>query len=51
MEFGFFQQIQQYDVTVTSSYVIVSIKLCPDVGNNESIVLCNFGGRINHKRS
>ena len=29
---------------MTSDNVIVSIKLCPEVGNDESIVVCNFGG-------
>ena len=28
-----------------SDYVIVSIKLCPEVGNDEYIIVCNFGGR------
>ena len=31
---------------MTSNYVIVSIKLCLDVRNDEYIILCNFGGRI-----
>ena len=31
---------------MTSNYVIVSIKLYPDAGNGEFIILCNFGGRI-----
>ena len=30
---------------MTSDYVIVSIKLCPEVGNDEYIIVCNFGGR------
>ena len=30
---------------MTSDYVIVSIKLCPEVGNDEHIIVCNFGGR------
>ena len=30
---------------MTSIYVIVSIKLCQQVGNDEYFVLCNFGGR------
>ena len=30
---------------VTSDYVIVSIKLSPEVGNDEFIIVCNFGGR------
>ena len=29
---------------MTSDYVIVSIKLRPDVANNGYITLCNFGG-------
>ena len=37
---------QQYDVTITSNYVIVSIKLCLDVGNDECIILCSFCGCI-----
>ena len=31
---------------MTSNYVIVSIKLCLDAGNNEYIILSNFGGRV-----
>ena len=31
---------------MTSKYVILSIKLCLDAGNNEYIILSNFGGRI-----
>ena len=30
---------------MTSIYVIVSIQLCRQVGNDEYFVLCNFGGR------
>ena len=30
---------------MTSDYFFVSIKLCPEVGNDKYIVLCNFGGR------
>ena len=37
---------QQYDVIITSNYVIVSIKLCLDVGNDECIILCSFCGCI-----
>ena len=33
---------------MTSDNVIVSMKLCPEAGNDESIVVCNFGG---HRRS
>ena len=29
-----------------SDYVIVSTKLCPEVGNDEYIVLCNFGAIV-----
>ena len=29
---------------MTSDNVIVSIKLCPEAGNDESIDVCNFGG-------
>ena len=41
-EFGFCQKIQQYEVIMTSNYVIVSIMICLDVGNYEYIILCNF---------
>ena len=30
---------------MTSDYVIMSIKLCPVVGNNEYIIVCDFVGR------
>ena len=30
---------------MTSYYVIVTTKLCSEVGNDEYIVLCIFGGR------
>lgn len=30
--------------TSLSSYVILSVKLCLNIGNNESFTLCNFGG-------
>jgi len=30
---------------MTSSYAILSIKSCPEVGNDEYIIVCNFGGR------
>ena len=46
MELGFCQQIQQYDIIMTSNCVIVPIKLCLVVGNDERFLLCNFGGRI-----
>ena len=35
----------QYDALMTSDYFSVSIKLCPEVGNDKYIVLCNIGGR------
>ena len=44
-KFGFCQSIQQYDVIMTSDDVIMSIKSCPEVGNDEKIILCGFGGR------
>ena len=31
---------------MTSNYVIVPIKLHLDVGNDEHIILCNFGDRF-----
>ena len=31
---------------MTSYHIIVSIMFCLDVGNDECIILCNFGGRI-----
>ena len=37
---------KQCDVVMTSYHIIVSIKFCLDVGNDECIILCNFGGRI-----
>ena len=43
---GFCQLIQQYDVITASNYVIMSIKLCFDVGNDKDISLYNFGGLI-----
>ena len=30
---------------MTSDYFFVSFKLCPDVGTDKYIVLCNIGGR------
>ena len=30
--------------SMTSDYVIVSIKLCPEAGNDECFVLCSFIG-------
>lgn len=31
---------------MTSHYDIVSIELCQDSGNDEHVILCNFGGHI-----
>ena len=31
---------------MTSNYVIVAIKLCLDVGNDDYIILWNFGGNV-----
>ena len=36
---------------MTSNYVIVSVKLYLNVGNNQYIILWNFGGRIMSGRS
>ena len=36
---------------MTSNSVIVSVKLCLNVGNNDYITLCNFGDRIMSGRS
>ena len=41
-EFGFCQKIQHYEVIMTSNYVIVSIMICLDAGNDEYIILYNF---------
>ena len=30
---------------MTTDYGIMSIKLCLEVGNDEYIIVCNFGGR------
>ena len=38
------QGIEQCDVIMTSNYVIVSITLCLDIGNDQYIILGNFGG-------
>ena len=46
MEFGICKNIHQYDVQMTSNYVKMSIKLCLNVGNEDYIILCNFGGLI-----
>ena len=45
MDFGFCH-LSQHRVIMTSNYVIVPIKLYLDVGNDEHIILCNFGGRF-----
>ena len=37
------QEIEQCDVIITSNYVIVSMTLCLDIGNDEYIILGNFG--------
>ena len=42
---------QQYAVIMTSNSVIVSVKLCLNVGNNDYITLCNFGDNIMGGRS
>ena len=34
--FDFANKIQQYDIIITS------IKLCPEVGNDEYIIVCNL---------
>ena len=36
---------------MTSNSVIVSVKLCLNVGNNDYITLCNFGNCIMSGRS
>ena len=43
IEFRFCPEIQQYDVKFRVHFV--SIMLCLDVGKNNYIILCNFGGR------
>ena len=43
---GFCKLIQQYDVIMALNYIIMSIKLCFDVGNDKGISLYNFGGFI-----
>ena len=43
---GFCQLIQKYDVIMALNYVIMSIKLCLDVGNDKGIGLYNFGDLI-----
>ena len=44
-EFVFCQKIQQYDVIMTSDYVIVAIKLYPEGGKDDYINVRNFSGR------
>ena len=39
------KKIQQYDVIMTSDYAILSIKLRPEVGDDEYIIVCYFGDR------
>ena len=41
MEFRFCQTKKD---NMTSNFVIVAIKVCLDVGNDEYIILCNFSG-------
>ena len=45
-EIGICKNIQQYDVQMTSNYVILLIKLSLNVGNDDFIILCNFDGLI-----
>lgn len=45
-EIGICKNIQQYDVQMTSNYVILLIKLSLNVGNDDYIILCNFDGLI-----
>ena len=40
--FDFANRFQQYDIIMTSDYVIMSIKLYPEVGNDEYIIVCNL---------
>ena len=44
------QGIEQCDVIMTSNYVIVSINLCLDIGNDEYIILDNFGGVLSEAK-
>lgn len=48
MKFGFefANYLRKYDFIKTLRYVIVPVKFCLNVGNNEYITLCKFGGRI-----
>ena len=39
-----------YILNWTLSCVILLVKLCINVGNNEYITLCNFGDRINKEK-
>ena len=39
------KKIHQYDVIMTSEYAILSIKLRPEVGDDEYIIVCYFGDR------
>lgn len=40
----------QCDVIITSNYVIVSMTLCLDIGNDEYIILGNFGGVLSEAK-
>ena len=42
----FANKIQQIDVIMTPRYVIVSVKICLNVGNNDYFTLFNFGDHI-----
>lgn len=42
----FANKIQQIDVIMTSRYVIVSVKICLNVRNNDYFTLFNFGDHI-----
>ena len=44
------QEIEQCDVIITSNYVIVSMTLCLDIGNDEYIILGNFGGVLSEAK-
>ena len=45
-EIGICKNIQQYDVQMTSNYVILLIKFSLNVGNDDYIILCNFDDLI-----
>ena len=44
------QGMEQCDVIMTSNYVIVSITLCLNIGNDEYIILGNFGGVLSEAK-